>query len=120
VLLFKRSLHRIGDEHIITQYGRCFGFNNPSLILNNTALLDGKAVTPTLGEDSELIMHLRIDEEQYIRAPTVLQTSGAKIAILPFNNPPNIMDEGYNVVPGMETKFELKAVGLIVACLKLL
>jgi hypothetical protein len=102
------------DPFLHGSYGRCFGFN-PSLMLTTT--LDAKTVTPTLGEEGELIMHLRIDEEEYIRlirAPTVLQTSGAKIYILPFNNPPNVMDEGYNVVPGLETKFELKAVGFIV------
>jgi hypothetical protein len=71
--------------------------------------LGGKTTT-TLGTEGELVMQLRLDEEQYIRVPSVLQTSGAKIAILPFNSPPNVVEEGYNVVPGQETRFEIKAV----------
>ena len=55
---------------------------------------------------------MTIDEKDYIRDPTSIMTTGIRLAIAPFGSPPNVEDDGMNVLPGHSTSIALKEVYL--------
>jgi hypothetical protein len=54
-------------------------------------------------------MQLRIAEDHDYTRDSV-RTSGARVTILPFNGPPNVLEDGFDVPISFETNLELSAV----------
>ncbi|CAG0925460.1 unnamed protein product, partial [Notodromas monacha] len=93
--------------HVSVNYGHCVTYNSYPAA-NDTTYKPSIATSD--GIDGGLKIRLKIDEDEYVRVPSQVTTAGLKVGIFPVGSPPNVEEEGIDVVPGQSTHVRLKSV----------
>jgi hypothetical protein len=57
-----------------------------------------------------LKVDLAIEEDEYVRIPSMVSKAGVKVGIFPFGVPSDVEDDGYDVMPGQSTSIRLTPV----------